>query len=76
MPDPDALNNRFLSNIASGDSVNDGEDDSTGAGTAGTGNAWRGNTGTTASPAGICTAPPSRPAVHAGRTVPRFVAAG
>ena len=73
--DPDALNNRFLSNTASGNSANDCEDDSTGSGTAGTGNTWRGNTGTTASPAGICTAPLARQAPHAGRTAPRFVAA-
>ncbi len=73
--DSDALNNRILSNTASGNAQNDCEDDSTGSGTAGTGNTWRGNTGTTADPAGICTAPVVRQAPHSGRTAPRFVAA-
>jgi len=55
--DSDVFNNRFLDNVASGNSVADCEDDSTGSGTAGTANTWKRNTGTISSPEGICTAP-------------------
>jgi hypothetical protein len=41
-------------NTASGDSVYDCADDTTGSGTRGTGNTWRGNHGATSSPAGLC----------------------
>ncbi len=44
-------------NDASGSGTNDCQDDTTGSGTANTADTWTGDIGSTASPAGICTAP-------------------
>jgi hypothetical protein len=44
------VGNTIQDNTASGDSVYD----TTGSGTRGTGNTWRGNHGATSSPAGLC----------------------
>jgi hypothetical protein len=46
-------------NTASGSGTDDCYDNTTGAGTAGTGNIWSGNTGITSSPAGLCQLPSS-----------------
>jgi large repetitive protein len=46
-------------NSASGSGTDDCYDNTTGAGTAGTGNTWAGDTGITSSPAGLCQPPSS-----------------
>jgi parallel beta-helix repeat protein len=51
---PGSTGNVFENNKASGNHEHDCHDDSTGTGTAGTGNTWKKDKGTTATPAGIC----------------------
>jgi nitrous oxidase accessory protein NosD len=55
--DPSSTGNTYDRNRASNNTVFDCEDDSTGGGTAGTGNTWTHDLGLTSSPAGICTPP-------------------
>ena len=51
--DPTSTGNSFTHNTLGGNSNYDAEDQSTGAGTAGTGNIWLGNTGKLSSPPGL-----------------------
>ena len=55
--DEDAVGNTFEGNKASSNGSHDCHDNSTGAGTAGTGNTWKDNQGNTQTPEGICKRP-------------------
>lgn len=55
--DPTSTNNSLTNNQASGSKEFDCRDDSKGAGTAGTANLWKGDTGASSSPPGICRPP-------------------
>jgi nitrous oxidase accessory protein NosD len=53
--DADSAGNRFEHNEAFGNAEHDCHDDSTGTGTAGTANTWKGNKGATENKPGLCT---------------------